>query len=295
MTDLKGKLNDRAQRGAGIQRVEDTFAGLIGKADIKKRFEEILGARAPGFMSSILSVVNGNSMLREAEPQSILAAAAIAASLDLPIDPNLGFAAIVPYRDKKSGTVKAQFQMQYKGFVQLGMRTGQYRLMNVAEVYEGEIKRVDRITGEIEFDYDARKSDKVIGYAAFFRLLNGFEHTEYMSVDEIHAHAARYSKSYNDPYGPWRTNTPAMERKTVLKRLISRWGIMSVQMQTAVLADQAVITETPEGQQFEYIDSTSTPSDAGDESPFLPDPINDGEPRVDPSIFEDHATGGTTA
>jgi len=231
--------------------------GLMGKAAIKKRFEHILGARAPGFMSSVLAVVNGNSMLREADPQTVLTAAAIAASLDLPVDPNLGFAAIVPYRDRRANTTKAQFQMMVKGFVQLAMRTGQYRLLNVAEVYEGEIKRVDRITGEIEFDYEARKSDKIIGYAAFFRLLNGFEHVEYMTVEQIHAHARRFSKSYEDQYGSWKTNTAAMERKTVLKRLISRWGIMSVQMQTAVLADQAVMVDTPEGLKPEYIDSTA--------------------------------------
>lgn len=264
--DLKGKLQNRAERGAGVARVEDTFQGLIGQASIKKRFEEILGQRAPGFMSSVLAVVNGNSMLREAEPQSILAASAIAASLDLPIDPNLGFAAIVPYRE--DGRPRAQFQMMTKGYVQLAMRTGQYRLVNVAEVYEGEIKHVDRITGEIEFDYEARKSEKIIGYAAFFRLLNGFERTEYMTIEQIHAHARRYSKSYGKPYSPWTVNAPAMERKTVLKRLISRWGIMSIQMQAAVLADQAVITETPDGTPgYDYIDSTGTEIDDATSGP----------------------------
>lgn len=263
--DLKGKLAKRAQNGAGEQK--ETFAGLIAQVNVKRRFEEILGQRAPGFMSSVLAVVNNNRMLREADPKTVLTAAAIAASLDLPIDPNLGFAAIVPYRDNRANTVKAQFQMQYKGFVQLAMRTGQYRLMNVAEVYEGEIKRVDRITGEIEFDYESRTSDKIIGYAAYFRLLNGFEHTEYMTLEEIHAHARRFSKSYGDKYGPWSTNTPMMERKTVLKRLVSRWGIMSVQMQTAVLADQAVITEGSDGPEYDYVDGTTVEDGAAQETP----------------------------
>lgn len=244
---VRSRLQGVKGGSAGMAQAGETVASLLSDDKVRRRFEDVLGARSAGFLSSVLRVSQGSAALRKCDPKTILTAAATAAALDLPIDPNLGFAAIVPYNGS------AQFQVMTKGFIQLAMRTGQYRTMNVAEVYEGEIKRRNRITGQIEFDEDGKTSDVVVGYAAYFQLVNGFEKYLYMSVEEIAAHALRYSKAYKS--GPWQDNRPAMERKTVLKRLISQWGILSVQMQQAVQTDQAVIRETPDGEVLDYVDS----------------------------------------
>ena len=114
---------------------------MLGNDSIKSRFKEILGQKAPGFISSILSVANGNTMLQNAEPQSVLNAAVIAATLDLPINPNLGYAAIVPYNDRKKGMCVAQFQLQYKGLVELCLRSGQFASLIDVVVYEGQLVR----------------------------------------------------------------------------------------------------------------------------------------------------------
>lgn len=213
--------------------------GLLNAESTKKRFFEILGSKSASFISSIINVVNGNPALQEATPNTVLMSAAIAATLDLPINPNLGFAAIVPYKEK--GQAVAQFQMMWRGFVQLAQRSGQYRTLNTTEVYEGEIKKQNRFTGEIEFDPDGRKSDKIIGYVAYMSLLNGFEKYFYMSREECEKHAKRYSKTYQKGYGKWKDDFDAMAKKTVLKLLISKYGIMSVDMQKAVEFDQSTV------------------------------------------------------
>ncbi|MBO8169319.1 MAG: recombinase RecT [Thermoanaerobacteraceae bacterium] len=246
--NLKNKLAERANGLSGS--VTNTVKGLLSQESYKKRFEEVLGKRAPGFISSLINLVNGNTNLQECIPQTVIASAAVAATLDLPIDPNLGFAYIVPYKVK--GVAKAQFQMGYKGFIQLAMRTGQYKTINAAEVYEGEIKSHNRITGEIEFDFDNKQSDKIIGYVAYFKLLNGFEKYLYMTVEEIEAHAKRYSKSYNSSSSPWKTDFHSMALKTVIKRLLSKYGILSIEMQTAVKVDQAVINQVDDNGNFDY-------------------------------------------
>lgn len=237
----------------------DPLKSLLNQDAIKRRFEGMLGKKAAGFMSSIISATQANRELSKADPLSIVAAAAVAASLDLPINPSLGFAHIVPY--KKDGYPIAQFQMGYRGFIQLGMRTGQYKTINACEVYEGELQRSNRFTGEMEFDENQRTSDTVIGYVAYFKLINGFEKWLYMTVDQIHAHAKQYSQSYNNPKGRWQVDFPAMARKTVIKMLLSHYGILSIEMQTAIQADQAVVREMggkysyPDGMDAETIDA----------------------------------------
>ena len=214
---------------------ENKLEVLVNKDAVKKRFNEVLGKRAAGFISSIISAVRASKQLQMCEPQSILAAAAVAASLQLPINSNLGFAHIVPYGGK------AQFQMGWRGFVQLALRTGQYETINSTEVYEGEIKKIDRITGDIEIDESLRKSDKIIGYVAYFRLTNGFRKYFYMTVDEVTKHAKKYSKSYSNSAGQWQLNFHGMALKTVLKLLLSKFGILSIELERAVQADQAII------------------------------------------------------
>ena len=237
-----------------MQREKLTLQQLLNSAGIRRRFEELLDTSAPSFMSSILTIFKTNSKLQDCSPNSILTAAGIAAALKLPINPGVGFAFIVPYKGQ------ATFQLGAKGFVQLAMRSGQYRTLHAGAVREGQIKDIDFVTGEIirgEKIYDT-----VVGYVAYMELINGFNKALFMTVDELQAHAERYSQSYaydlrsGRKSSVWSTNFDAMARKTVLKRLLSNFGIISIDQQSAALAtalqaDQAVITE--EG--FRYIDN----------------------------------------
>lgn len=234
---------------------------MLGNDSIKSRFKEILGQKAPGFISSILSVANGNTMLQNAEPQSVLNAAVIAATLDLPINPNLGYSAIVPYKDRKTGIISGQFQLMYKGLVELCLRSGQFASLIDEVVYEGQLVRKNKFTGEYIFDEEAKKSDKVIGYMAYFRLVNGFEKTFYMTIEEVQKHAKTYSQSYSKGYGVWVDSFDVMARKTVLKHLLSKYAPKSIQMQQAITFDQAVVkndltaTDTIEDAEITYIDN----------------------------------------
>lgn len=164
--------------------------GLLGNDQVKEKFNEVLKDKAPGFIASITSLVSSSQNFEDVDANTIMQSAMVAATLDLPINPNLGFAYVVPYGGK------AQFQMGWKGFVQLALRTGQYRLLNAIEVYEGELISRNKITGEIVLDETKRISDKVIGFVSFFRLVNGFEKTLYMSAEEMEKHAKRYSQTY---------------------------------------------------------------------------------------------------
>lgn len=231
----------------------DRLETLLGRVDVRKRFEDILGAKAPGFVSSIISAVKGNDALKVCDPMSIISSAAVAATLDLPINSNLGFAHIVPY----SGV--AQFQMGWKGFVQLAIRTGQYKTMNASEIYADELEFWNPIKGELKLTpletWKERDSGegKIIGYASFFQTINGFEKYLYMTVGKVDRHAKKYSKSYQRGSGQWVKDFESMAMKTVLKLLLSKYGLLSIEMQKALRADQAVIDT--EGEVKEYPDA----------------------------------------
>lgn len=209
---------------------------------VQKRISELLDKRAPQFTTSLVTAVNENAKLAECEPQSVLNAALTAASMDLPINQNLGFAYLIPY-NTKSGNV-CQFQMGYKGFIQLAQRSGYYKTINVTDIRKGEIKGRDRIKGTIEFDFieDDKQRDKepIVGYVAYFELLNGFEKMLYMSAEQIEQHAKRFSKSYKYGGGLWKDDFDSMASKTVLKQLISKFGPLNTQLQEAVIKDQTV-------------------------------------------------------
>lgn len=223
----------------------------LGNDAVKKRFEEILKDKAPGFIQSIVSLVSSSTNFNGVDPNTIIASAFQAATLDLPINQNLGFAYIIPYGRK------AQFQLGYKGFIQLALRTGQYKTINATEIYEGELVEFNRISGLIKLDPEKRKSDKIIGYAAYFQLINGFEKTLFMTVDELMEHGKKYSKSFNN--GQWKDNPHVMMLKTVIKLLLSKYGILSVQLEKALQADQAIISESEDGEvQFNYEDNPET-------------------------------------
>ena len=230
----------------GTQKV--TVESLLDRTDVKARFTSMMKDRAQGFMSSIISAMSLNTDLKICEPITVVSAAAIAASLDLPINPNLGFAAIVPYKGK------ATFQMMVKGFVQLAMRSGQYRTLNCTEIYDGELVEEDRFTGDMKFDATKRKPNaKVVGFLAYEKLLNGFEKYFYMTMEECMAHGKKYSKSFDRGlWGEVKNGNYAMPLKTVVKLMLSKYGVLSIEMQKAITFDQAAVNqdETPE-----YVDS----------------------------------------
>ena len=208
---------------------------LLAAPAYQKRFSELLKENSPQFCSSLVQISQSWS-LSKCDPHSVIAAAMTAAALDLPINPNLGFAWVIPYKDK------ASFQLGYKGLVQLANRSGQYHRINVTEVYEGELESHNRLTSDLVLDPAKKKSEKVIGYAAYFRLSNGHEHAEYWSVETVKNHAARFSQAYRAKKqdSPWFTDFDAMAKKTVLKSLLSHWGPLSVAMQKAVIEDNSV-------------------------------------------------------
>lgn len=224
---------------------------LFNQSNVQEKFEKLLGKKAQGFISSVLQIVNANKLLQNADPMTVYNAAATAAVLDLPIDPNLGFAWIVPYKGK------AQFQMGWKGFVQLALRTGQYKRINVTEVYENQFKSFNRLTEELDADFGIDGDGEIVGYASYFKLNNGMEKLTYWSRKEIEKHAQKYSQAYGKgSMSPWNDKDQfhAMAKKTVLKNMISKWGIMSIEMQTAHLADQSI--QEQEGQ-YDYADNSN--------------------------------------
>lgn len=268
---------------------------MLNDENIKRRFQDVLGKKAPQFMASIVNVVSASPQLKACDANSVMAAAFVAASFDLPIDSNLGFAALVPYKksfkDKETGQWYkkdlAQFQMMYKGFIQLAIRTGQYEKMNCSEVYEDEILSYNPITGECEFVTDFSKTHqrengetgKIVGYYGWFRLCSGFTKELYMSKGEVTNHAKKYSQSYrydlndNKTSSKWSTDFDAMAKKTVIKMLLSKWGILSVEMQRAITDDQKTFDEDGNG---DYGDNQPDVIEA--EDPFAQIEDNGGVP-----------------
>lgn len=214
----------------------------------------MLGKKSAGFLSSIMNCVQNNALLQSAPINSIILASAQAASLDLPINPNLGFAAIIPFKNKQ-GTV-AQFQIMRDGWVELLQRTGQVVAIANEPVYEGELVKKNRFTDEYVFDESKRTSDTIIGFMAYFRLVNGFEKTVYWTVDECRAHATKYSQTFKKDYGLWVDNFTAMALKTVLKHLIKKYAPKSIELQTAMVADNASFTGDIDDIKVQYDDNT---------------------------------------
>jgi recombination protein RecT len=229
-----------------------TTKDYFNKEGVKKKFEELLGKKAPQFITSVLQIVNSNKLLTSATPESVYNSAAMAATLDLPINQNLGYAYIVPYKGQ------AQFQMGWKGFVQLAQRTGQYLRINVVEVYENQFKSYNNMTEDLEADFLTDGTGEVVGYAAYFKLLNGFEKTVYWSKTKVNNHALKYSQAYKSSNGmtPWKDAEQfhEMAKKTVLKNALSKWGMLSIEIQTAAIIDQSVIKNS-DTLEVSYIDN----------------------------------------
>lgn len=212
---------------------------------ITKRINELLGERASQFTTSLITAVNENTKLSECEPQSVLNSALIAASMDLPINQNLGFAYLVPYRDTRKGVTSCQFQMGYKGFIQLALRSGKYKTINVVDVKEGELVGNDRLSGEMKFEWvendEERDRLKTVGFVAYIRTIDGFEKSIYWTVEKVKKHAQEYSKAYAK-YGTglWAEQFDLMAKKTVLKSLLNGWGVLNTTLQDAIKYDQTI-------------------------------------------------------
>lgn len=243
-----------SQVGGAMQAKPMTAKALFALPAVTGKFREILGKKSDGFVASVLSIVNSSALLTKAEPKTILNSALLAASLDLPINGNLGFAAIVPYFNGRERRHEAQFQMMTRGYVQLAIRSGQYKAIEVNEVRRGEIKCRNKFTGEYEFGEP--ESEEIVGYIAYFKLVNGFEKYLYMTVAELREHSQKYSQTAQKGFGLWVDNFDAMAKKTVLKLLLSKFGVLSVQMQQAVTADGGVVrSENMDVLNVEYVDN----------------------------------------
>jgi recombination protein RecT len=224
--------------------------------NVQKRIESLLQQRAPQFTTSLITAVNNNYMLQKCDPDTVVGAALTAASMDLPINPNLGFAALVPYKVGRTGKYQCQFQIMWKGFVQLAQRSGRYKTISAVPVYAGQLKSTDPLRGFV-WDWSVEAKGAPVGYAAYFELLNGFEKTFYMTRTQADNHGQKYSQSYKadiknkERKSLWSTDFDSMALKTVVKQLISKFGPMSTSLEQALENDQAVL----KGEQRTYIDN----------------------------------------
>jgi len=232
----------------------DRVKSYLANVDIEKRLDDMLGENAKAFANSVINVVGGNKQLRDiaiSNPDSIMRSVMKAASVNLPIDPALGQAAIVPYGKE------AVFQIMYRGVIQLCIRSGQYKTINCSEIYADEIKSHNPITGEIVFNdpetykmrYQDDRDKHVVGHYLYFKLLTGFEKSGYISHKEVMSHAKKYSKAYQYDLksgkgtSAWSTDPIAMGNKTIILRELKRYGVMSIPMQVAIVAERETFEE----------------------------------------------------
>lgn len=201
---------------------------------VKTQLQNALAENSSAFAASLIELYSGDKYLQECDPKLVIMEAIKAAVLKLPISKSLGFAWIIAY--KKKGVPTPQFQPGYKGLIQLAVRTSMYRHMNCDAVYEGEYKSANKLTGEFDLN-GTRTGDRVIGYFAYFELVNGFSKTFYMTRDQVTKHAERYSKSWGQAGSAWSTDFDAMGKKTVLRLLLSHWGYLSADLVTAISND----------------------------------------------------------
>ena len=186
----------------------------LNAPSVRQKFEEMLGKRSSQFMTSITSVVSNNALLQKADVNSIIMGSAVAASMDLPLNANLGYAALVPFNSKDG--CFAQLQVMVKGWTELFLRSGQCQSIICETVYEGQLVKKNKFTGEYVFDEDAKTSDKIIGFMAYFRLTNGFEKYEYMTIEEIKAHAQKFSQTFRRGSGIWKEHFEEMAKRQFL-------------------------------------------------------------------------------
>lgn len=249
---------------------------------VKQRFEEMLGKKAPGFITSITNVVSNNALLQKADRNSIILAAATAAALDLPINPNLGYAALIPYQDRKAGTCSCQMQVMRNGWVELAQRSGQVIKITNEIVYEGELVKCNRFKDEYEFDEAQRKSDKIVGYMAYVKLASGFEKTVFWTMEKCKEHGLRYSQTFKKGYGNWKDDFNGMALKTVLKHLIVKYVPKSLEMQMAIERDQASLMGDIDNPQVVYVDNPNNQASAEEPKDFQEAEVVEEKPKEQP-------------
>lgn len=243
----------------GLQRLNSYISHNATQEYLKK----VLSDKKDAFVSNLVSLVANNAKLQECEPATLMYGAIRATASDLPLDPAFGCAYLIPYKNNKLGITEAQFQIGYRAYGQLALRSGLFKCINDTDVREGELVNRNRLTGQTDFNFeqdDKRRSElPIIGYVSYFQLLNGFESTLYMSVEELKAHGLRYSQTYRSQYAnvrdssKWVTDFHEMCRKTVIKLHLSRKAPLSVEMQNAIRDDQAVFRSADTQ---EYVDTT---------------------------------------
>ena len=284
---MAGKIQNQIAKSANQQvapaqqSVNQLMNTMLDGEKLRGRFNELLGNRSAQFVSSLVSMVSGSPELQKAfyeAPMTVIQAGLKAAAFDLPIDQNLGYAYIVPFKNNKKDAQgnwtskhEATFILGWKGMHQLALRTGAYKTINVVDIREGELKSYNRLTEETEIEFidddDLRESKPIIGYLGYYRLVNGAEKTIYMTVKQIENHEKKFRKGQYMGKG-WKDDFDAMARKTVYRKLIGKWGVMSIQYQNA--QEGASLAEQ---MREEYIDDA-------------PAMVFDAEPVVDESTGE---------
>ena len=272
---INNSLANRQQGRLGI-------AAYLSQDAVKNKINEVIGGKdGQRFISAIVSATTANPALQECSNGSILSAAILGESLKLSPSPQLGQYYLVPFKDKEKGKV-AQFQLGYKGYIQLAIRSGQYKKLNVLGIKEGELIRFDPLNEEIEVqlieDEDAREATETVGYYAMFEYTNGFKKAMYWSKKKMEAHALKYSQGYaadkrkGTSWTFWSKDFDGMAYKTMLRQLISKWGIMSIEMQSAIDADMAVIND--DGTK-DYVDNQPEPQVIEAEAVMEAEPVQE--------------------
>src|SRR5574344_197189 len=286
------------------EKQENTLTVLKQKLDsasLNESFQKMLGKKAAGFMTSIMTVVQNSDLLQKAPANSIILAAGQAAALDLPISPSLGLAAIVPFKDNKNNTVSATLQIMRNGWVELALRTGLFEYIVCEPVYEGELVSRNRFTEEYVFDETKRVTNKMVGYMASFKLTTGYHKTVYWTIDDLKKHGLHYSQTFKKGYGLWVTDFEAMCAKTVIKNLITKYAPKSIEsLNMAIESDQGSFfgdaltsvghttpkyldrAEDARGDSKAFVEAQvveSTPTGAAPQQPQAPAPAPQPEPK----------------
>lgn len=259
--DLIQKQQEAAQttEQKSKQTVNQMMNAMLDGEKLRGRFEELLGKRTPQFISGMVSMVNADVNMQKAfyqAPMTVIQSCLKAASFDLPIDQNLGYAYIVPFNNKvkdangnEGKRMEATFILGWKGMHQLALRTGVYKVINVTDVREGELKSYNRLTEETVIDFieddDEREKRPIIGYVGYYRLINGAEKTVYMTKKQIENHERKFRKGQYMTKG-WRDDWDAMARKTIYRKLIGKWGVMSIEYRGTAEAQQLAQAITDE-------------------------------------------------
>lgn len=273
------------------------FNQMIVHPNTDAYLTSVLAERKGEFINNLTAVVANDAKLQACEPVTLMYAALKATALRLPLDPNLGQAYIIPYKNNREHKTEAQFQIGWKGFIQLAIRSGQFQAINATDIREGELKGYDLMTGEVQVQaVPDRENKPVIGYLAYFKLTNGFAKSLYMTAEEIEQHATRYSQSYRGKYKDsslWATDKDAMAKKTVLKLLLNRFAPLSVDMQRAVQADQSVLHGDGK---LDYVDNTrdqlaevaqAAMAEDVESEDITTTESNDPEPATEQTLFND--------